>query len=150
MIMKEYIKELDSNLKYMRYELKDDTYYIYCETKTKKFKHPNKNITTKSVKHRYDRLVDDIPFNGKKVKLVINVKVFAFYKLKGEKNQFVETLDFVSENYKRSRRTKRLENYILDVSNLGSAISAEKTLKRNGVKISDTSINRMIKKKRVL
>ena len=76
------------------------------------------------------------------------MKIFIFYNLEDEKNSFVEPLDFLSDNYERSRRTKRLEKYILDVSNLGSSISAEKTLKRNGVKISDTSINRMIKKKR--
>ena len=145
--MKEYVKELSKNLKYIKHELKDDTYYVYCETKTKKFKHPEKNITTKSVKHRYDRSVDDIAYNGKKVKLIINVKVFIFRNLKDEKNEFVEPLEFLSDKYERSRRTKRLEEYILDVSNLGSSISAEKTLKRNGVKISDTSINRMIKKK---
>lgn len=145
--MKEYVKELSSNLKYIRHELKNDTYYVYCETKTKKFKHPEKNITTTSVKHKYNRNVDDISYNGKKVKLVIKVKIFIFYNLEDEKNSFVEPLDFLSDNYERSRRTKRLEKYILDVSNLGSSISAEKTLKRNGVKISDTSINRMIKKK---
>ena len=78
--------------------------------------------------------------------MVIKVKIFAFYNLKDEKNEYVETLDFLSDNYQRSRRTKRLEEYILDVSNLGSSIAAEKTLKRNGVKISDTSINRLIKK----
>jgi len=144
--MKEYLKELSKNLKYIKYELKDNTYYVYCETKTKKFKHPEKNLITKSIKHRYSRIVDDIPFNGKKVKLIIVVKVFAFYNLKNEKSQFVESLDFISDKYKRSRRTKRLEEYILDIANLGSAISAEKTLKRNGIKISDTSINRMIKK----
>ena len=144
--MKEYLKELSNNLKYIRHELIDNTYYIYCETKTKKFKHPEKNIITKSIKHKYSRKVQDISFNNKKVVLIIEVKVFVFYNLKDEKNEFVENLDFVSDNYQRSRRTKRLEEYILDVSNLGSAVSAEKTLKRNGVKISDTSINRLIKK----
>lgn len=144
--MKEYIKSLDKNLKYIRHELIDDTYYVYCETKTKKFKHPTKDITTKSIKHRYQRKINDISFCGKKVVIVLTVKVFAFYKLKDEKNEFVEKLDFISDKYERSRRTKRLEEYILDVANNGSANEVEKTLKRNGVKISDTSINRLIKK----
>lgn len=148
-IMKEYIRELSKNLRYLSHELKDNTYYVYCETKTKQFKHPEKKLFTKSIKHRYDRKVDDISFNGKKVILIIKVKVFVFYNIKDEKNEFVEPLEFLSDNYQRSRRTKRLEQYILDVSNLGSAISSEKTLKRNGVEISDTSINRLIKKKQV-
>lgn len=145
--MKEYIKTLDKNLKYVKHELVDDTYYIYCETKTKEFKHPEKDIKTKSVKHRYTRNVDDIPFNGKKVRLIIKVKVFLFRSISNEKNQFVENLDFLSDDYQRSRRTKRLESFILDFANNGSAISTEKTLKRSGVRISDTSINRMFKKK---
>ena len=78
-MMKEYIKELSKDLNYISHELKDDTYYVYCETKTKTFRHPEKNITTKSVKHRYTRNIDDIPCNGKKVKLVVKVKVFVFY-----------------------------------------------------------------------
>ena len=145
--MKEYVKTLSNNLKYINHELINDVYYIYCETKTKEFKHPEKNIKTKSIKHRYTRNVDDIPFNEKKVRLIIKVKVFLFRNITNEKNQFVENLDFLSEDYQRSRRTKRLENFILDIANNGSAISTEKTLNRNGVKISDTSINRMFKKK---
>lgn len=147
--MKEYIQELSKNLRYIKHELKNDTYYVYCVTKTKKMKHPEKDIFTKSVKHRYNRKVDDISFNGKKVKLIINVKIFIFNNLNDKKNSFVEPLDFLSDNYQRSRRTKRLEKYILDVANLGSAIASEKTLKRNGIKISDTSINRLIKKNEI-
>lgn len=143
--MKEYLKELDKNLIYKKHELKDGIYYIYCETNTKKFKHPTKNIYTKSVKDRYTRIIDDIPFCRKQVKLVLTVKRFAFYDLKEE---YREDLDFLSNNYIRNRRTERLEEYILDIANNGSSNATEKTLKRNGVKISDTSINRLIKKKR--
>lgn len=142
--MKEYLKELDRNLIYKKHELKNGIYYIYCETNTKEFKHPTKNIYTKSIKDRYKRVIDDIPFCGKQVKLVLTVKRFAFYDLKEE---YREDLVFLSDKYIRNRRTERLENYILDIANNGSSNATEKTLKRNGVKISDTSINRLIKKK---
>lgn len=144
--MEEYIKNLDSNLMYISHEFINDTYYVYCKTKTNRLKHPTKDITTESVKHRYSRNIQDIPFSGKKVIIVLEVKVFKFNKIKGEKNEYVEPLNFMSDKFKRSRRTKRLEQFILDVSNNGSAIATEKTLKRNGIKISDTSINRLIKK----
>jgi len=145
--MKEYIKSLDENLKYIKHEEKKEAIYIYCETKTKKIKHPTKNIETKSIKHRYDRIIDDLPFANKKIKLVLKVKVFNFRKLPNKENLMVETLAFLSEKYQRSKRTKRLEKYILDIANNGSSISTEKTLNRLGVKISDTTLNRMIKKK---
>ena len=92
--MKEYVKTLDKNLKYIRHELVDDTYYIYCETKTKEFKHPEKDIKTKSVKHRYTRNVDDIPFNGKKVRLIIKLKVFLFRYIIGLLSIYIKNFVF--------------------------------------------------------
>lgn len=145
--MKEFIREFKEELRYVRYELKDGIYYIYCETKSKTFKHPEKNIITRSVKDTYTKTIDDLPFNNTPVKLVVKMKIFAFYDLKNERKYFTEKLNFLSENNKRFQRTKRLEKYILDTAATTSSNAAEKMLKKHGVNISDTTINRMILKK---
>ena len=145
--MEEIVKELSENLEYIKYELKDNKYYIYCKTKTREFKHPTKEIITNKIKTKYTKKVYDLPIAGKLVILIIEAKVFYFPQLKGEKNQFAEQLDFLDTNNKINYKTKRLTEYILDICHNTSAISAEKTLKRNGIKISDTTINRLIKKK---
>lgn len=145
--MKELIKTLSDNLVYKGYELKDNIYYVFCETKTKKYKHPITGVVTKSIKDTRKRILSDTAFNGKEVKIVVTLKVFAFKDKNKVKEYITEKLDFVSDLYKKSQRTSRLENYILDFSNNSSAIATEKSLKRNGIKISDTTINRLIKKK---
>lgn len=142
--MEEYLRDLDENLIYKCYEKKDNIYYIYCETNTQCFKHPTLDIVTDKVKDRYIRRIADLPFCGTPVKIVVTCKRFVFYDLN---ESYREKLNFLSDDYTRSRRTKRLDNYILDVANNGSSNATEKTLKRNGVDISDTSINRLIKKK---
>lgn len=144
--MEEYIRTLDANLEYKGYELKDDVYYVHCESTTTTFKHPTKELYTSSIKMRYKRKIADIAFNGIQTKIVLNVKVFKFKNLNDEKNEFAEKFDFISDTYKVNKRTKRLEQYILDLANNGSSNRTEKTLKRNGVNISDTTINRLIKK----
>ncbi len=145
--MKEFIREFKDELHYIRYELKDGTYYIYCETKSKKFKHPEKDIITSSIKDTYNKTIDDLPFNNKPVKLIIKMKIYAFYNLTNERKYFTEKLNFLSEDNKTIKRTKRLDKYILDTAATTSSNAAEKMLKKHGVNISDTTINRMILKK---
>lgn len=145
--MKEFIKDFKDELRYVRYELKDEIYYIYCETKSKKFKHPDKDIITSSIKDTYNKTVDDLPFNNIPVKLVIKMKIYAFYNLTNERKYFKEQLSFLSDQNKGFRRTKRLEKYILDTAATTSSNAAEKMLKMHGINISDTTINRMILKK---
>lgn len=145
--MKEFIKDFKDELRYVRYELKDGIYYIYCETKSKKFKHPDKDIITSSIKDTYNKTVDDLPFNNIPVKLVIKMKIYAFYNLTNERKYFKEQLSFLSDQNKGFRRTKRLEKYILDTAATTSSNAAEKMLKMHGINISDTTINRMILKK---
>lgn len=144
--MEEYLKGLDENLIYKNYEKRDNTYYIYCETNTQRFKHPTLDLVSDKVKDRYIRKIDDLPFGGNSVKLIITCKRFVFYDLN---ESYSETLNFVSDYYKLGRRTKRLDNYILDVANNGSSHAVEKTLKRNGVNTSDTTIDRLILKKNI-
>ena len=50
---------------------------------------------------------------------------------------FSETYDFVD---RKSEKTKRLINYILEVSTNMSSISAQKLLRKNGIKISKSTI----------
>lgn len=145
--MKEFIKDFKDELRYVRYELKDGIYYIYCETKSKKFKHPDKDIITSSIRDTYNKTVDDLPFNNIPVKLVIKMKIYAFYNLTNERKYFKEQLSFLSDQNKGFRRTKRLEKYILDTAATTSSNAAEKMLKMHGINISDTTINRMILKK---
>lgn len=143
--MEEYLKGLDENLIYKYCEKVDNTYYIYCETNTQCFKHPTLDLVTYNVKDRYVRKIDDLSFCGSFVKLVVTCKRFAFYDLN---ETYSEKLDFVSDYNQRSRRTKRLDEYVLDVANNGNSNATEKTLKRNGVNISDTTINRLILSKK--
>ncbi len=57
---------------------------------------------------------------------------------------FSETLMFVS---RRAKRTKRLEDYVLDISKNVSSINAQNILRKNGIKIGKSTICTFLKKR---
>ncbi len=135
--MEEYIKLLNDKLKLISYEQKEDIYHIYCETEKE-----NGRI----VHERYERIVDDIPFAEFKVKLHIQARRYETDNLLSDKKTEVEKFDFLNES---GRRTKRLEDKMTNIIRENNFSSAERLIKENYVNISDTTLLRIFKKKKI-
>lgn len=91
------------------------------------------------------RILKDINFGDKFV--ILHIKLPIYYTDKNKKKSFVHPLN-CCENL--SRRTKRLDNQIIENLKESSAIGLERTLNKTTCNISDTSIIRLLKKKQIL
>lgn len=130
--MQEYLDGLNGNLIYIKHHYENKILHIYCETKTdKKIK----------VHERQERTVKDLPFGEYKVILHIISK--RFYKSENGRKTVSEKFNFIN---KTGRRTKRLEDKIIEINKETNTIGAERLLKENFADISDTTILRILKK----
>ncbi len=130
--MQEYLEGLNGNLKYIKHQYKGKILHIYCETEI------DKNIR---VHERQERTVKDLPFGEYKV--ILHIMSKRFYKSENNRKTVSEKFDFINET---GRRTKRLENKIIEINKETNTIGAERLLKENFADISDTTILRILKK----
>ena len=146
MELDELIKELDSKLVVTGKETKDDIMYIYCDTKKQPTKCKYCGEESENVHSIYTRTISDLPIQKYKVKLLINVKKYFCNNSKCQHTTFAEPLDFVEKN---ALRTKRLDEYINEVGLKNSSIEAKKQITNSHVQISNNTILRIIKKKKI-
>lgn len=130
--MQEFLNELSTDLIYIKHEIEERRYHIYCESK---------NNENKSVHARQERVVRDLPIGDKEVMLHIISK--RYYLEDG--GTYAESFDFL--NY-TGRRTQRMDDKIVEANTEGSVVGTERTLKNLGINISDTTIIRLLKKKK--
>ena len=146
MELNDLIKELDKKLEVVRKEVKDDVMYIYCETQKQPTKCKYCGKESEGVHSVYTRIISDLPIQKYKVKLVIKVKKYFCNNSKCDHTTFAEPLDFVEKN---ALRTKRLDEYINEVGLKNSSIEAKKQITNSHVQISNNTILRIIKKKKI-
>lgn len=97
---------------------------------------------SKRIHSRYQREIQDLPIQGKKVVLLVSTRKFFCDNDTCCKWTFSERHTFVDAN---GKRTKRLEKNLFTSSQL-SSINASKVLKNSNVDISKSSICVLLKK----
>lgn len=142
--MQEYINMLSHNLKYISKNEDNNSIIFLVESTVKSPICPYCGTPSSRCHSKYKKSFDDLPLNNKKVTVEIyNRKMFCDNKYCNHKT-FSETYDFVD---RRAKKTKRLVNYILDISINMSSISAQNTLRKNGIKIGKSTICTFLKKR---
>jgi transposase len=135
---------LSEELRYIDHTINDDTIIFYVESKIKSPVCPYCGEASNRKHSYYNKSFMDIPLNNKKVEITIkNRKMFCDNKNCTHKT-FAETYDFVE---RKSRKTKRLTEYVINTSVNMSSISAQHLLRKNGVKISKSTICTLLKKR---
>lgn len=135
-IMQSFLNQLDENLIFIKSEIIDNAIKIFCEFKL---------IEGKLVHSRKIRVIKDIPFGSLKVELHLLSKKYFNDDPTLDKLTVAEKVNFIGES---KRRTRRLDEYILNTCKEMSAIGCERFIKENIADVSDTTILRLIKKKR--
>ena len=133
--MEEQIKSLDSNL--VIYDRKDyeEEIHVYCERLCE-----NRHIHQTTIK-----IVNDIPFNGKKVVIHLKTKRFKNdFDPSTNKKTITETFDFLNET---ERRTKRLDNVLYELTKNQNFTAASEYANKYITNISDMTLIRMVLKK---
>ena len=144
MKLEELMKDLDGNLVVIESQRKENTIYIKCEMKTKYNKCPYCENLSSSIHSKYTRTISDLPIQNNKVKLLIIVRKFFCSNPNCDHKTFGEKLNFVES---KSVKTNRLIDYINKIGLRDNSMDAVKTLGESGIKISSSTVLRIVKKK---
>lgn len=143
--MNELITLLDKDLKYLSHEIIDDTIYIYITSTRSEIPCPFCGHISTKTHSTYERSFQDLPIQGKKVKMNIkNRKMFCNNPECSHKT-FAERFVWLSN---KSKKTQRLEDEIVHVSLNCSSIAATRFLRENTVAIGKSTICNLLKKRK--
>ena len=135
----------DARLQYVSHEEKGQTLMIRVESTSLEAICPYCGRPSKRMHSRYLRKLQDLPIQGKKVRLIIeNKKYFCNNKDCGHKT-FAESFLFFKP---KATKTKRLQDEILRVSLTQSSVSAATYLKRSVADVGKSTICSLLKKTR--
>lgn len=142
--MEDLIKLLDKNLEVVTYEIIDDEIFIYTKSTRTEAICPYCNHSSDKVHSIYNREFNDLPILGKKSNIVLKNRKFFCNNCDCKYKTFAETFGFLGF---KAKKTKRLEEYIMNISQNTSSLAAEKILNKNVVKVGKSSICNLLKKR---
>lgn len=142
--MQKYIDLLSNKLRYMNLTTEDDIIIFDVESIVDTPICPYCGEESSRKHSSYKKTFMDIPLNNKKVLIRIsNRKMFCDNNNCSHKT-FAEVYDFID---RKSKKTKRLIDYIIDISVNMSSVSAQNSLRKNGVEIGKSTICTLLKKR---
>ena len=141
--MDELVKLLDTSLKYISHEIVDSTMYIRVESILSEVPCPFCGQMTSKVHSRYERSFQDLPIQGKEVIFILENRKMFCRNPECKYTTFAERFKFLSE---KSKKTKRLEQYIVHLSLNMSTVAAAELLSRTSVKAGRSTVSNLIKK----
>jgi transposase len=142
-MMDEFIKRLDTNLKYEKDETVGDTCYLYVTSARKKLICSKCGQSSSRVHSTYTRSFQDLPIQDKKVIVVIKNRKMFCDNPDCKNTTFAETFSFIPPKGKKS---KRLIEKIIDISLNVSSVTASSLLSGGVANIGKSTICAMLKK----
>ena len=133
----------DKNLRCISHESDEKTITIHVQSIRKRMKCPYCGKISNKVHSRYTRKLQDLPIQGKKVKLLLNNKKYFCTNADCGRKTFAEQFDFFEPD---ATKTKRLQEEILRVSLTQSSLSAVKYLRGSVADVGKSTICNMLKK----
>lgn len=142
--MNDLLKLLDKDLEIEMYEIIEDDIFIYAKSNRTDATCPYCGHNSNKIHSFYSREFKDLPISGKKSNIILKNRKFFCNNCDCKYKTFAGTFDFLAF---KAKKTKRLEEYIINISQNTSSLAAEKVLKKNGVKIGKSSICNLLKKR---
>ena len=141
--MKDFITALDPNYQLDKYYIKNNVAVFYISSKMSEVKCPYCGTLSSKVHSSYEREIQNLPMQNRKVILLVKTRKMFCSNCKCEKKTFSECHPFVENNGKKSRR---LVQNILFTSAQLSSVNAAKILKLNSIEVRKSSICSLLKK----
>lgn len=142
--MDELIKELDKDLTILSTERIGDEYEIHIEYVPEHVTYCPKCGQAATRQHSWKiRGIGDLPLYNHKVTLMIHRRQFFCDNKDCSQKIVTERFDFIGNT---RRRTKRLDDHLLDMAKTMSAIGEERVVRKNVANVSNDTILRLIKK----
>ena len=142
--MEELIKELNDDLIVLSTERVGDEYEIHIEYRPEHITNCPKCGQPATRQHSWKvRGIGDLPIYDHKVTLMIHRRQFFCDNKDCSQKIVTEKFDFIGST---GRRTKRLDDHLLDMAKTMSAIGEERVVRKNVANVSNDTILRLIKK----
>lgn len=142
--MDEFIKILDGNLEYVSHEIIDDTIFIRVVSIRGEVNCPFCGQPSSKTHSHYDRSFQDLPMQNKKVIIILSNKKMFCHNPECEHTTFAETFEFLPA---KAKKTKRLEDEIINLSMNVSSLTASALLKTSVAKVGKSTICNLLKKR---
>jgi transposase len=143
--MKELLTVLDEDIEYVSSELIGDAIEIKIESRRDMGTCPYCGKTSEKIHSHYTRILQDLPIQGKKVRLVLNNRKYFCLNKKCTHKTFAETFNFFEP---KATATKRLKEEIVQVAITQSSVSAANYLNKNVARVGKSTICTLLKKKK--
>lgn len=144
--MEDLIESLDPNLSVESYEVVGKDIFLHVRSKKVDAKCTYCNSLSSRIHSKYSRQFKDLPILDKGTKIVFTVRKFFCNNTTCRYKTFAEKLDFISP---KAKCTRRLEEYVIKLSQNTSSMSAKNILEKSSIYISKSSICNLIKKKKL-
>ena len=142
--MNNIIKFLDSNLEYVTHEVIEDTVYITVISNRISVECPYCSKESKKLHSYYTRSFQDLPIQDKKVIIIIKNRKLICENKECSKTTFSESFNCIEF---KSKKSKRLIKYIIDLSMRVSSINASNILRKNVATVGKSTISNILKKR---
>jgi transposase len=142
--MDEFIKLLDKDLKYLHHKIIDDNIYIYVVSTRNEVQCPFCGQMTTQTHSTYERSFQDLPIQGKKVKIIIRNRKMFCKNPECNHTTFAERFTWLAN---KSKKTQRLEDEIVRLSLNCSSTAAARFLRKNTVAVGKSTVCNLLKKR---
>ena len=141
--MEQFISSLDTNYQLDSYNVKDDIVVFEVSSKQNVLSCPYCGCITSKVHSYYQREIQDLPMQNKKVVLLVKTRKMFCINEACEKKTFSEKHSFADI---KAQKTNRLIKNIIYTSTQLSSVNASKVLKSSSIDVSKSSICALLKK----
>ena len=141
--MDEFIKLLNPAYELIQYRIKENKVIFHIVSTRKELECPFCGSKTSKVHSVYQREIQDLPMQGKKVILLVDTRKMRCMNPECSHKTFSEKHPFVAV---KSKKTDRLIQSILYTSSQLSSLNASKLLKSENISICKSSICDLLKK----
>jgi len=141
--MEELIRLLDTDLQYEGYKIQGEELFIRVSSGRKEAicpycKHPSSQIHS-----RKQRILKDLPIQGKKVKIQLEQRKFFCINESCRKTTFAERFEFYEP---KATKTNRLQKEILRIAMTQSSLAASRYLRKSVADVGKSTICNLLKK----
>lgn len=142
--MDEFIKLLDENLEYVNHEIIDNIIYVNIISTRVEVVCPYCGNPSSKVHSRYKKSFQDLPIQGIKVEIIINNRKMFCKNPDCNHTTFAENFDFLRF---KAKRTKRLDDEIINISMNVSSLTATDLLKNSVANVGKSTVCNLLKKR---
>ena len=144
--MQEFVSALNENYRLDGCRIKDQTVILKISSKYEELTCPYCNVVSKRVHSTYEREVQDLPMQDKKVILLVKTRKMFCDNAQCSKKTFSERHAFVGS---KGKKTIRLEKRIILESIQLSSVNASSILKSENIDVCKSSVCVLLKKNAV-